>query len=71
VEIGGLASYGPSVADRSGAPLLVDRILKGAKAGDLPIEQPRNLSWSSHEGGKGAWSHYPQTLLLRADEVIQ
>jgi putative ABC transport system substrate-binding protein len=45
VEIGGLASYGPDIADLSArAVRYIDRILHGANPGELPIEQPRKLS---------------------------
>jgi putative ABC transport system substrate-binding protein len=73
VEAGGLMSYGPNIPDLYWlAAGYVDKILRGAKAADLPVEQPRkfdliiNLTTAKAIGLK-----IPESFLLRVDEVIE
>jgi putative tryptophan/tyrosine transport system substrate-binding protein len=73
VEVGGLASYGVDQRETYGrAASYVDRILKGASPGDLPIEFPTKLELAVNlRTAKALDIDIPATLLVRADEVIE
>src|SRR6185295_1921639 len=73
-ESGGLMAYGPNIVElwKQRVPVYVDRILKGAKPGDLPIEQPTKYELIVNlKTAKALGLTVPQSLVLRADQVIE
>jgi len=72
-EVGGLMSYGPNFADQfRRAATYVDKIFKGAKPSDLPVEQSATLEFLiNNKTARSLGLTIPQMMLLRADKVLE
>ena len=73
VEAGGLMSYGPNLPDVwKRAAVYVDKILKGAKPGNLPVEQPTTFELTlNNRTGKAMGLTIPPSLVLSADHIVE
>jgi putative ABC transport system substrate-binding protein len=73
VAVGGLMSYGPAVTDYWGrAAYFVDRVLKGAKPSELPVEQVSRFKLAINaKTAKALGIDFPESILVRADEVTK
>jgi putative ABC transport system substrate-binding protein len=73
-EAGGLMAYGPNIVELWGqrVPVYVDRILKGARPGDVPVEQPTKYELVVNlRTARALGLTLPESFLLRADQVIE
>jgi putative ABC transport system substrate-binding protein len=73
VDAGGLLAYGPSLSDQiRRAATFADRIFRGTKPADLPVEQPTKLELViNQKTAKALGIVIPSWVLVRADEVVE
>jgi putative tryptophan/tyrosine transport system substrate-binding protein len=73
VDVGGLMSYGPNINDMyRRSATFVDKILRGAKPAELPVEQPTKFELAVNlRAAKVLGIKFPESILLRADKVIE
>jgi putative ABC transport system substrate-binding protein len=73
VEVGGLMFYGASLAEMyRRSAVYVDRVLKGARPADLPIEQPTKFELIvNQKTARSIGVSLPRSLLLRADQIVE